>query len=487
MTSLFSTSGVVDPSLASLFSSSFGPVKVPKPSQKTELPARRATQHEHEASETSSSEETTSEAGDEDGTDEHNSSIHDEIDDRPRKRLRIDSDDLEATYFRKLDEQEEREHRDRQKGNEHAREDDSESSSESVASELDKLQGVEPVPLHESLKKSSSQPEEDKVSRTVFLSNVSTDAIKSKSSHRTLLAHLQSVLKPSDSQDNSEKIESLRFRSTAYASDKGPKRATYAKQELMDQTTKSTNAYVVFSSSTAAATVVSKLNGSVILDRHLRVDHSETPSKPDHRRCIYVGNLPFVDEEKPVEQTDDNGNIRRARPKTPADAEEGLWRTFAKAGKVESVRMVRDKETRIGKGFAYVQFENENGVEAALLFNDKKYPPMLPRKLRVMRAKKTTEKRSAAGPGQKGKNGGSQALHNQQRPGSTDKRRPGNAADRTRMGSTRGKTFVFEGHRASNTAPKASRNKKRSTKPQNRSARRGAVFKASGGQKKRDR
>ena len=483
MTNLFNTSTVVDPSLASLFSSSFGPVKIPKPSQRTEIPARRATQHKQEASETSSSEQTTSEADDEDATDEDNSSIHDEIDDRPRKRLRIDSDDLEATYFRKLDEQEEREHRDRQKSNHYAHEDDAESSSESIASELDDLQGVEPVPLHESLQKSSSQPQEDKASRTVFLSNVSTDAIKSKSSRRTLLAHLQSALRPSDSQDNSDKIESLRFRSTAYASDKGPKRATYAKQELMDQTTKSTNAYVVLSSSTAAATVVSKLNGSIVLDRHLRVDHSSTSSKPDHRRCIYVGNLPFVDEEKPLEQTDDNGNIRRARPKTPADAEEGLWRTFAKAGTVTSVRMIRDKETRIGKGFAYVQFENENGVEAALLFNDKKYPPMLPRKLRVMRATKPTSKRNADRAGGDGKRTSTHSV--QDRP-STDKSRSGNT-DRRNKVSSGAKAFVFEGHRASNTAPKASRNKKRSSKPVNRSARRGAVFKASGGQKKRDR
>ena len=484
MASLLATRPIVDPGLASLFASSLGPVKAPKPVPKKENPARPVTREEQDASDTGSSGQTPQLQDDEE-TNEDEFTVDDEIDDRPRKRLRTDSDDLEATYFRKLDEQEEREQRERLSTNLHALGDHVRSSSESVASELAVLEGVEPVPLHESLKKSSHQPEEHKFARTIFLSNVSTDAIKSKSSRRTLLSHLQSVLKTSDGQDNGEKIESIRFRSTAYASDKGPKRATYAKQELMDQTTKSTNAYVVFSSSTAAATVVNKLNGSVVLDRHLRVDHSDTPSKPDHRRCVYVGNLPFVDEEKPVEQTDDNGNIRRARPKTPADAEEGLWRTFAKAGKVESVRMIRDKETRIGKGFAYVQFENENGVEAALLFNDKKYPPMLPRKLRVMRAKKTTEKRSA-GAGGDGRRIPSQSLQQRQRQGSTEKRRSANA-DRNNMGSSSGKTFVFEGHRASDTTPKASRNKKRSTKPHNRSARRGAVFKASGGQKKRDR
>jgi nucleolar protein 12 len=43
--------------------------------------------------------------------------------------------------------------------------------------------------------------------------------------------------------------------------------------------------------------------------------------------------------------------------------EEGLWRTFGQQGKVENVRVVRDPKTRVGKGFAYVQFY----VSSALL------------------------------------------------------------------------------------------------------------------------
>jgi nucleolar protein 12 len=41
----------------------------------------------------------------------------------------------------------------------------------------------------------------------------------------------------------------------------------------------------------------------------------------------------------------------------------------------------------IFSGKSLIAAQDENAVEAALLMNDKKYPPLLPRKLRVMRAK----------------------------------------------------------------------------------------------------
>ena len=42
--------------------------------------------------------------------------------------------------------------------------------------------------------------------------------------------------------------------------------------------------------------------------------------------------------------------------------------------------------------------QDENAVEAALLYNDKKFPPLLPRKLRVMRAKGMKRNASNRGP-----------------------------------------------------------------------------------------
>ncbi|EME87164.1 uncharacterized protein MYCFIDRAFT_22137, partial [Pseudocercospora fijiensis CIRAD86] len=204
-----------------------------------------------------------------------------------------------------------------------------------------------------------------KANRTVFLGNVSTAAISSKSSRKSLLNHLASFFEklPPSKDGTKYKVESIRFRSTPYAT-AIPKKAAFAKKELMDATTKSTNAYVVYSTEKLAREAVRHLNGTIVLERHLRVDSVAHPAKIDNRRCVFVGNLGF-----------------------PADIEEGLWRTFSKSGKVESVRVIRDSTTRVGKGIAYVQFEDENAVEQALLLNEKKFPPMLPRKLRVSRAK----------------------------------------------------------------------------------------------------
>ena len=55
-------------------------------------------------------------------------------------------------------------------------------------------------------------------------------------------------------------------------------------------------------------------------------------------------------------EDEDGETKKKKRNKVPSDIEEGLWRTFSKVGKVENVRVVRDPKTRVGKGFAYVQF-----------------------------------------------------------------------------------------------------------------------------------
>ena len=69
------------------------------------------------------------------------------------------------------------------------------------------------------------------------------------------------------------------------------------------------------------------------------------PAEIDHRRCVFVGNLGFVDVDTNIKAAEGKRNSdppRRA--KEPADVEEGLWRQFEKAGTVESVRVVRDKK-----------------------------------------------------------------------------------------------------------------------------------------------
>ncbi|WYZ42795.1 hypothetical protein EsH8_VI_000494 [Colletotrichum jinshuiense] len=394
----------IDPTLDALFASSAGPVKAPSKARYTELPPPKAKPEPENADSDEElpdadegDDEELSELGSDEDIDledaaEFESSTEEEVAEattkpkKERKRKR-EEDDIEGKYLSKLAEAEEKENptgkRTKKEGTEAEDGDDATSEASSEGEDTE-------VRVHESLaadaKTKTKDTELEKANRTVFLSNVASDAVDSKSSRRTLEAHLSSVLDKDASPP--QKIESIRFRSIAFSGGALPKRAAYITKSLMKETTKSANAYVVFSTPAAARKVVAELNGTVVLDRHLRVDSVAHPSPTDHRRCVFVGNLGFIDDETIV-TTDENGEtVQKKRSKVPADIEEGLWRTFGKqAGKVENVRVVRDPKTRVGKGFAYVQFYDGNHVEAALLLDGKKYPPMLPRIMRVTRAK----------------------------------------------------------------------------------------------------
>jgi len=447
-----------------------------------------------------------------------------------RKRKRSDAeDDLEGKYLNRLAKEEAREQqhlssnsqikRRKTRGLETFGNGDASSNSdgESGTGDTDIITGDQKddvpkdIPLHESMIESKNDLDLEKSSRTVFLANVATSAIKSKSAKKVLLDHLTSFTASLPASDRKHSLESLRFRSTAFASSALPKKAAFARKDLMDTTTKSTNAYAVYTTSLAAREASKKLNGSMALDRHLRVDSVAHPAKIDHRRCVFVGNLGFVDDMTNINAAEDEENQKSPRKaKEPADVEEGLWRQFGKAGAIESVRVVRDKTTRVGKGFAYVQFEDANSVEKALLYNEKKFPPMLPRILRVTRAKNV--KKAAAQKENKTQfkpKRGSSASYNPKVPsniqslsGRAGKLLGRAGAARIKASGDKGdhpskvngiakspESIVFEGYRASRQqgkgALKMGGSGKAQGKPRTRSSRRGAEFKAKGKKKAR--
>lgn len=268
-----------------------------------------------------------------------------------RKRKQDDFHDLESKYFQKLADEEPPVNKRRK-----LPEDDAKETSKAKADDED---SDGDIPMHESLTQDKKADEVEKANRTVFLSNVSMDAVSSKSAKKKLMAHLSSVLDKEVTPPQT--VESLRFRSVAFSTAAMPKRAAYITKATMEATTHSANAYAVYSSTAAARTACAKLNGTVVLDRHLRVDSVAHPAEVDHRRCVFIGNLGFVDDETVLNtKLDEDGKEKtekRKRTRVPMDVEEGLWRTFNQhAGKVESVRVVRDQTTRVGKGIAYVQF-----------------------------------------------------------------------------------------------------------------------------------
>jgi nucleolar protein 12 len=231
---------------------------------------------------------------------------------------------------------------------------DQDSEMEAADTDEDEDEASE-VPQHES--QATSQPSDiEKANRTVFLGNVSSDAVTSKKAKKTLFKHMSTIFENLPKEQMTHRIESFRFRSTAYTN-MLPKKASYVTQDLMDSTTKSTNAYVVYTTKAAAREAL-KLNGTIVLGRHVRVDSVAHPAKTEPRKCVFVGNLGFVDDESAIQaaEDEDGKKKRKSRKKEPSDIEEGLWREFCKCGTVENVRVVRDSKTRVGKGFAYVQF-----------------------------------------------------------------------------------------------------------------------------------
>lgn len=283
-----------------------------------------------------------------------------EVDDgRKRKRRQRDEyDNLESKYLDRLANDDEPTVK-RLKGD--GKKDLAEEAQDTNAGEDEDEDSVveDAPPVHESLAADSAAVELEKANRTVFLSNVSFEAVTSGTAKKTLMRHLKSVLDKKAAPP--QKVESIRFRSTAFSTAAMPKRAAYIKKNVMEATTKSTNAYVVYSTNAAARQAVAELNGTIVLERHLRVDSVAHPAPVDHKRCVFVGNLGFVDDESVLNtKVDEDGKEiteKKKRGKAPMDVEEGLWRVFSKeGGKVESVRVVRDPITRVGKGIAYVQF-----------------------------------------------------------------------------------------------------------------------------------
>ncbi|CAP95432.1 Nucleolar protein 12 [Penicillium rubens] len=493
----------LDPTLSSLFAQSAGPVQAPV--IKYVEPIQRAKKDDDDVAEDESSA-----SGDEvmEDAEESDSEAAEEeeqpTDTQNRKRKRGSAgEDVEETYMRRIAKEEEKDEekrkseqakRQKKTEQEDSGDDEDEDSDKESASEDSDEEEIAPVPVHESLTGSAKSDEVEKSNRTVFLGNVSTEAIKSKTAKKTLLRHLTSFCSTLPESTGPHKIESIRFRSVAFASGGGiPKRASFAKREILDETTPSTNAYAVYTSLQAARKAPAALNGTIVLDRHLRVDSLAHPAEIDHKRCVFVGNLSFIDSETPEE---DEKTGKKKKVRAPADIEEGLWRIFnahtggkdKKAVKknVEFVRVIRDSTTRVGKGFAYVQFYDGNGVEESLPLNGKNFPPMLPRKLRVTRARKIAKKREPSGPDTK-KSRVDEAQKTMQGRANRLLGRAGAAKVKADASSTiAGNSFVFEGHRAtegSSTIKMKQKSRGSKAKRESRSSKRAAAYKAAGGRR----
>jgi len=211
------------------------------------------------------------------------------------------------------------------------------------ANAIKKLKAESDASKNEGLKRTRpKRRSKEKENRTIFVGNVNNTSTK-KSLKRFFKQYGD--------------IENLRLRSAAPADPKIPKKGVIAMKDFHDSC-HTINAYIVYKELKSAKEAL-QANGQVFDGLTLRVDSSTKPKEHNHDCSIFVGNLPFDIEE------------------------EVLRRHFVDCGKIVNIRLIKDKRTRIGKGFGYVLFENKEEVDFALQLNGRE---LSGRKLRIQKS-----------------------------------------------------------------------------------------------------
>ncbi|KAK3580373.1 hypothetical protein CHS0354_001488 [Potamilus streckersoni] len=151
-------------------------------------------------------------------------------------------------------------------------------------------------------------------------------------------------------------IENIRYRCLPPADPNIPKKVVAIKKDFHSQRHNCV-AYICFTTKEGAQKALES-NGMQVEDLHIHVDLASQSTEKDKNRSIFVGNVPFDIEE------------------------EALRNHFHDCGKIENVRVIRDRKTGLGKGFCYVLFHSKDSVSLALKLNNSK---LQKRQLRVMR------------------------------------------------------------------------------------------------------
>ncbi|PON87445.1 Splicing factor-like protein [Trema orientale] len=166
-------------------------------------------------------------------------------------------------------------------------------------------------------------------------------------------------------------VESVRIRSVPITDTKKPRKGAVITKQF-HEAADSVHAYVVFKTEQSAQASLSH-NMAVVGGHHIRVDRACPPRKKmkgdeislyDHKRTVFVGNLPFDVKDEEVYQVFCGINNMESS--------------------VEGVRIIRDPNTNLGKGFAYVLFRTR---EAATSVVKKRNLQLRDRELRLFHAK----------------------------------------------------------------------------------------------------
>ncbi|KAK1307179.1 hypothetical protein QJS10_CPA10g01184 [Acorus calamus] len=182
--------------------------------------------------------------------------------------------------------------------------------------------------------------DEAKLLRTVFIGNLPL-----KTKRKTLLKEFGGF----------GEVESVRFRSVPINvnESKVPRKGAIIRGELND-IVNSVHAYIVYKEERAAQASLSH-NMATIGGNHIRVDMACPPRKKlkgeaaplyDHKRTVFVGNLPFDVKDEELYQ---------------------LFSGIEEVGSsLEAVRVIRDPHTSVGKGIAYALFKTREAANSVV-------------------------------------------------------------------------------------------------------------------------
>ncbi|KAL0811582.1 hypothetical protein ABMA28_009964 [Loxostege sticticalis] len=206
-----------------------------------------------------------------------------------------------------------------------------------------------PEPKKPEKKEKTDEPRtEEEIKRTLFVGNVLFNK-KCKKEIKKIFS------KYGD-------IETVRIRTVPVKDGRVTPKVAVIKNELHPERT-TVNVYVKYKDPSSVDQALVE-NNTVLNDCHLRVTRSDsTGAEHDPRCAIFVGNVPFAMED------------------------EALRAKFEQCGEIESVRIIRDKKTNAGKGFAYVNFSSKDGVELALALSEED----LTVKNRILRVQRCTQ------------------------------------------------------------------------------------------------
>uniref|UniRef100_H2TU41 RNA binding motif protein 34 n=1 Tax=Takifugu rubripes TaxID=31033 RepID=H2TU41_TAKRU len=198
-------------------------------------------------------------------------------------------------------------------------------------------------------KRARKEEEAQKRKRTVFVGNLPSSCSKKT---------LQNLFRDEGS------IESIRFRSVVREDPSMSRKVAVIKRKIHPKK-QSMNAYVVFKDEGGVTRALERNGLEIEKDFYIRVDKVH-----DHKRSVFVGNLSF-------------------------DINELAFRHhFEDCGSVEAVRLVRDQNSGLGKGFGYILFKSADAVQLALKLDGSK---LQGRRIRVRRSLKESENKGAKG------------------------------------------------------------------------------------------